>query len=43
MHRLKLKRPQTTKKFRAELTAMYKKANDEEIAGRGVATMKAKI
>ena len=42
-HRLKLKRPQTAKYYRTELDLMYKRANEEEIAGHGVATMKARL
>ena len=40
---MKLKRPQTAKFYRTDLDLMYKRANEEEIAGRGVATMKAKL
>lgn len=41
--RLKLKRPQTAKKYRDVLDAMYKRANAEELSGKGVAMMKSKL
>lgn len=42
-HRLKLKRPQTAKKYRQVLDEMYDQALKEELSGKGVAMMKAKL
>jgi hypothetical protein len=44
-YRLKLKRPQTAKKYRAQLDKMYEEALADEMKGKGVATigMKSKL
>ena len=42
-YRLKLKRPQAAKKYRKDLDRMYEESLADELKGKGVAMMKAKL